>query len=281
MNILYATDGSEGAKPGAEFLHHLPLTEQDSVCLLTVVQSEEGKAEGAPVLDTAQTIIGDTPATVHRYIRHGNAALEIIDAINWMAAEVSCDLIVVGTRGLTGIARFFLGSVAERVARFAPTSVLVAHNIHGPLRRIVIGFDGSRTARRAVDYVRKLPLTPDCEICLATMVTPSEAAGFLPAFIQKEIATVRQEERHTAEKGLQEMAQQLQESGVRVVTVVEEAEPASGLLYLAEQHKADLIVVGAQGHSEVELFLLGSVSDKVLRNSPCSTLIVRSRSVAA
>lgn len=48
------------------------------------------------------------------------------------AREERCDLLVVGTHGRSGIARFVLGSVAERIARQAPCPVLVVHD-HGAL----------------------------------------------------------------------------------------------------------------------------------------------------
>jgi nucleotide-binding universal stress UspA family protein len=275
MNILYATDGSEGAKAGAAFIQHLPLTEEDSIALVTVVQAEEGRAEATPILSAGQEAIGTTPAKIHRYIRHGNAALEIIDAINWLAAEIPTDLIVVGTRGLSGIVRFFLGSVAERVARFAPTPVLIAREVKGPLKQIVVGFDGSRSSRRAINFLNTFPLHPDCEICIASMVTAPEAGGFLPGPLRHEIEAICREERQHAEKGLAEVAKILQSAGRKVVTEIHAAEPASGLLQLAEERQADLMVVGAQGTSEVEQFLLGSVSDKILRNAHCSVLVVR------
>jgi nucleotide-binding universal stress UspA family protein len=275
MRILFATDGSDGATAGATFLKNLPLTEEDSITLLTVLQSEERKTEGQRILDPTQKALGPTRAKLRRYVRYGNAAEEIIDAISQMAEEVPTDLVMVGTRGITGIARFFLGSVAERVARFAPCPVLVANHVRGPLKQIVIGYDGSRSARRAVGFIEKLPLTPDCEICVATMVTPKEAGGFLPGPMREEIEAFCKAERRAARQGLTEMEKQLQASGRKVVTELRDADPAAGLLQVASERKADLLVVGAQGISEVEQFLLGSVSDKVLRHAPCSVMIVR------
>jgi nucleotide-binding universal stress UspA family protein len=275
MRFLYATDGSEGSKAGAEFLRSLPLTPEDEIALLTVTQAEEGKGEGQRILDQAKAWLGETPARLHRYVRTGNAALEIIDAIVWLAEEVPTDLVVVGTQGRTGIARFFLGSVAERVARFAPRPVVVASHVDSPVRSVVIGFDGSRGARRCVEFVDRLPLEPDCEICVAAITTPVTATGFLPGRIKSELESVCREERAAARRGLDEMTKQLEASGRKVTTFLEDGDPASWLLRLADERKADLLVVGAQGVSEVEQFLMGSVSDKVLRHAKTSVLVVR------
>lgn len=58
---------------------------------------------------------------VHPLLRDGVPFREILKA----AGEVSADLIVLGTRGYTGLDRFMIGSVAERVARKAPCPVLI------------------------------------------------------------------------------------------------------------------------------------------------------------
>jgi nucleotide-binding universal stress UspA family protein len=52
---------------------------------------------------------------------------EPADALLAMAEEVGADLIVVGNRGMTGVRRYLLGSVADRVAHHAPCSVHIAH----------------------------------------------------------------------------------------------------------------------------------------------------------
>lgn len=275
MRILFATDGSEGAKAGADFLRLLPLTENDHIALVTVVQTEESKADAKPILDAAQEAIGPTKATVHRYTRHGNAALEIIDAVVLFSEEFPTDLIIVGTRGLSGIARFFLGSVASRIARYAPCPVLVARNVHGPIQSVIAGYDGSRSARRAVHFLEKMPLSPDAKICLATMLTPASASGFLPGPLQGEINAIRRAEERTARKELAELAAEFGGEGRAVEIEVRDGDPPSGLLRIAAERNADLITVGAQGASEVQEFLLGSVSEKVLRHAPCSVLLVR------
>ena len=64
--------------------------------------------------------VPDTAGTVSTEVRTGNAAKQIVDA----ARETHADLIVMGTRGRTGVAHVIMGSVAERVVRLAPCPVL-------------------------------------------------------------------------------------------------------------------------------------------------------------
>jgi nucleotide-binding universal stress UspA family protein len=64
--------------------------------------------------------VPDDAGTVSTEVRTGSAATQIIQA----ARETNADLIVMGTRGRTGVAHVIMGSVAERVVRLAPCPVL-------------------------------------------------------------------------------------------------------------------------------------------------------------
>jgi nucleotide-binding universal stress UspA family protein len=62
----------------------------------------------------------DSPAGVEYRVQHGDPAVEILG----VAREASCDLIVMGTHGRTGLGRLLMGSVAEQVVRKAACPVL-------------------------------------------------------------------------------------------------------------------------------------------------------------
>ncbi|MNK57077.1 putative universal stress protein [compost metagenome] len=67
----------------------------------------------------------------------------------------------------------------------------------------------------------------------------------------------------------------LEEQGFQVSTLTVMGEPASAIIELAERERSDLIVVGSHGRSGIQRFLLGSVSEKVVRYSPVSTLVIK------
>ena len=86
---------------------------------------------------------------VSHVIRRGYADEGIVAA----AADLSVDLIVTGTHGRTGLARFFLGSIAEKVVRLAQTNVLVARpsdSEDGAFQRILVPTDFSPASKRAL-----------------------------------------------------------------------------------------------------------------------------------
>src|SRR3712207_7528474 len=66
-----------------------------------------------------------------------------------------------------------------------------------------------------------------------------------------------------------------EEAGVTVEKFARQGDPADAILDVAEETKADLIVVGNKGMTGARRFLLGSVPNKVSHHAPCSVLIIR------
>ena len=66
-----------------------------------------------------------------------------------------------------------------------------------------------------------------------------------------------------------------QEAGVEVQTHAREGDPADAILDVAEETKADLVVVGNKGMTGARRFLLGSVPNKISHHAPCGVFIVR------
>lgn len=277
MNILYATDGSESALAGASFLTHLPLDDASDIRVLTVEQKGNTPEAATHTLEEAIAALQNSRARLSQSVRHGHPADELLHD----ASEKPTDLIVVGTKGRSAVARFFLGSVAERVARHASCSVLVARPLPGPLRSIVVGVDNSSGADRAVRFLASLPLPPACRIHLVSVVFPEavteSARHMLLPNLADQVWQLSQQERAAAQASLEKAAAFLTTScpkGTPISTHIRTG--AATVEILAAAEKADLVVVGAQGLSELDRFLLGSVTERLLRHAPCSVLCVRS-----
>jgi len=129
--ILVAYDGSEAARKGVEHAVRL-LRPEDKLIVLSVIPVAALKefAEVDPELSTAraQEAINELLAElkereVHAIgvVREGDIAEEIVK----MGNEMSAELIVVGHKGISKIGRFQLGSVADKVARYAERPVLI------------------------------------------------------------------------------------------------------------------------------------------------------------
>src|SRR5205823_6446286 len=159
-------DGSAGALVAAELLALLPLKTDCQLALLTVAPPGE-EAEGQEAQAAGRAALSQSGARLETQVRRGNPAEEILRA----AEEQPTDLIAVGSSGRSAIARFFVGSVAERVARHAACPVLIARPLRGGLKELIAGVDGSAGAARAVTWLQQFPLPDECEVRLLTVVT--------------------------------------------------------------------------------------------------------------
>ena len=287
MRILYATDGSEGGLGPARFLANLPHHRDTHVHIVTILDNED-RGSGGDILSAAQAALGDFPGHVTTATGRGDSTSEIVDVLLYTADYANADLIAIGASGHSAVARFFLGSVAESVARHARQPVLMTRPQSTPLREVIIGVDGSDDSEAAAVFAAtRLPLPVFCTLRLAAVV-PQPVLGLVgdplfpgaPDYMALEM--VNQESRTRLRTSAEMLAEVLAElpgapSGRPQIVVepVALGHPAAELLRVAEEHSAGLIVVGSHGLTGVQRFLLGSVSERVLRHAPCSVLVVK------
>jgi nucleotide-binding universal stress UspA family protein len=141
---------------------------------------------------------------------------------------------------------------------------------------IVIGTDGSDTAREAVRQASELAKTLGSSMHLVSAYEPvpdsrlREERQEVPEDLQWMVNP-----REDVNATLEEAADQLKEAGFEVETHAREGDPADAILDVAEEQNADLIVVGNKGMTGAKRFLLGSVPNKVSHHAPCSVMIIR------
>jgi nucleotide-binding universal stress UspA family protein len=143
-------------------------------------------------------------------------------------------------------------------------------------RSIVVGTDGSDTARKAVEEAIDLAKSVGAAVCLVSAYEPvpegcmREEAKQIPDDLQWMVNP-----REEVDATLSDAADVVREAGLEVETFAREGDPADAILDVAEERGADLIVVGNKGMTGARRFLLGSVPNKVSHHAPCSVLIVR------
>ncbi len=150
--------------------------------------------------------------------------------------------------------------------------------------KLVIGYDGTACAREALDGLALAGLPPGTQakvVCVADVwlpsLTPPEEEA-LPLPVAKGRALARQafqEALRVAEQGRDFLAEQFPSWTVECEARADS--PAWGLIKAAKEWAADLLVVGSHGRSAVGRILLGSVSQKVATEAPCSVRIARHR----
>ena len=143
-------------------------------------------------------------------------------------------------------------------------------------KRIVVGTDGSETAAEAVSQAIELARLSGATLSLVSAYQPApgrrvqaEQTG-APADVQYEIGP-----REDVNLVLDAAAADAKGEGIEVQTHPVEANPADAILNVAEETKADLIVVGNKGMTGARRYVLGSVPNNVSHHAPCSVMIVR------
>jgi nucleotide-binding universal stress UspA family protein len=203
-------------------------------------------------------------------------------AIVQAAEKAPHDLIVMGTHGRKGFARALLGSVTERVVRYAPCPVLSVgppKSAARPVQRILVPVDystGSAHAlARAADFASALGAELD-------VVHVWDRPNFVPTETMVESGQGQRRSlgeliRENAEHEMKEFleASRAGQPGPLPSHRLLSGEPASTLLAELERGAHDLVIVGTHGRTGLKHLLLGSVAEKLVRYSPVPVLTVR------
>ncbi|MCO5183543.1 MAG: universal stress protein [Anaerolineae bacterium] len=189
-----------------------------------------------------------TPCPVRTLVSSGDEASVIIDS----AESENVDLIVMSTHGYSGLTRWILGSVTERVLRQAPCPVLAVRDDMA-LDNIIITVDGSQHAESAV-------------------VPGLEVARLLDGQVAFLYVT---NERQHAEAYVNQLTERHLNGPVVVSGSVLSGKPADAILEHAENVAADLIVMATHGRTGLRRWVYGSVTEKVLRGAQSALMVVR------
>jgi nucleotide-binding universal stress UspA family protein len=137
---------------------------------------------------------------------------------------------------------------------------------------IVVGTDGSETAEEAVRQAADLA---GCAGARLLLVTAFPDPQLVRERFEGSARTQPVDLRRVAEDLLMRSAARVERQGLEVYQEAREGDPASVLIDVARERRADLIVVGDRGRTGVMRFLLGSVPNKISHHAPCSVMIVR------
>ena len=142
--------------------------------------------------------------------------------------------------------------------------------------RIVVGTDGSETAAEAVNQAIELAKLSGAKLDIVSAFEPvpqqrlREEGGEIPGDVAYAVGP-----REDVNTTLEAAAAPALKEDLEVNTHPREGDPADAILDVAEEIKADLIVVGNKGMTGARRFLLGSVPNKISHHAPCGVLIVR------
>ena len=260
---------------------------------------------GHMILNDAQARAKDRGATsVESVIDWGEAGERILHH----SKHPAVDMIVMGSRGASPLQGLFLGSVSHKVFHLAPCTCATVHAAEGQvglgkLERIVVPFDGSAHAMKAVElasdmaekfgaglkfvHVMQHGQSPEHLLGVVDIdrldaetrqaLNEARTAGSLAMGSALALPTIPETVLKKVGEGI--LARAKETAAQREITEVEtellDGDPAHCILEAVEQDRADLIVMGMRGLGEVAGMLVGSVSYKVNHLAPCTCITVR------
>ncbi|MCF8128064.1 MAG: universal stress protein [Deltaproteobacteria bacterium] len=225
-------------------------------------------------------LIGDTDIEWESLTSVGHTA----DEIALVAKEKGADLVVSATHGRSGLKRLILGSVTERLMRTLPCPMYVVRSLEREqaspvmaemkLKRILVGCDFSADSDLAVQYGLSLAQEFQAELYLAHVLEPSVYRDMLTH--SGVGADPRREGlREKLTQKLNGMVPEEAKPWCTPETLLLAGHPSDELTKYALVNEVDLIVLGVRGHSVMESLLVGSTTDRVVRQAPCPVLSVR------
>jgi nucleotide-binding universal stress UspA family protein len=146
------------------------------------------------------------------------------------------------------------------------------------MKKMLVAYDGSEASKKAIEVVLRCA-DKDDEITLLTVV-PAELSE--SSFTKMLLPTIDLSNvvksgsfKQKAKESLSKVVKQIEPEVSKVNVAVESGDPADEILISAKKYESDIIIVGYKGYGKEGRFLLGSVTDKVVRHASKSVLVVR------
>lgn len=211
------------------------------------------------------------------------------EAICGLARKLETDLVVLSTRGHTGLKHVFLGSTAERIVQHAPCPVLVVRE----KERDSVQAKGNGKSRHAIQPKKILvPLDfSDCSIAglefairfasewgaQLVLLNSVPILSFEPygEYGGRGLSAINTYAQDAAEEEMRELTATLKKRGIEAETIVELGMPAHSICNFARAHEVDLIVMSTHGSTGLTHALIGSTTEHVVRYADCPVLTCR------
>jgi nucleotide-binding universal stress UspA family protein len=300
-SILVPTDGSPTADLAADHALALAAAFDASVTALGVVDAEEaaGPFDAGGVddeyLDRLETEAqrsvdvvterADGRVPVDTVVVEGDPAETILDR------AAGHDLVVLGTRGRSAIDRVLTGSTSARVVRESSVPVVTVRGDDGEsaagdgasieYEDVLVPTDGSDAAAAAIDHGIAVADAFDATVHAVTVVDVGALAGggnptlggpSAAAPVSSDLLEPLVEQ---GEETVEAVAERARAEELDAVTEVGEGSPGSMLVDYVDEEAIDFVAMGTHGHTGLERVLLGSTTERLMRNVSVPVLSVR------
>ncbi|WP_076431069.1 universal stress protein [Haladaptatus litoreus] len=282
-DILLPFDGSDGA---IDVLHHgsaiarwadatmhvlfVADTTRDSVVTIEGQVVDALEDQGENIVEEAAEALKNSGIRYKTDVIQGNPAPSIAN----YAERYGHDLIVMPTHGRTGVSRYLIGSVTEKVVRLSSVPVLTARiqpdeRLDFPYEDILIPTDGSRSATHAVRHGLSFAAVLDATVH-ALSVVDETSLGFDVRNTASEVSGEQ-----VANNAVDDLLSEAKSHGVtNTVSHVSHGSPFEEILNYIESNDIDAVVMGTTGRRGTDRILFGSVAEKTVRSAPVPVITV-------
>lgn len=280
--ILFPTDGRTGATSAVDRIFEIAESHGATLYLLNVADTKHDSVTriGADVVDALEDEGEQIVAPVAE--RAADRGIDIVaqvlqggvsETIAAYAEENEIDLIVMPTQGRRGVGESLIGSVTERVIRRAAVPVLALpaeKTTRYPYRDVLVPTDGSECATRAVRVGASMANEYDATLHLLSVIQFDDLGAEFS--LEQQIETIEERANQIVAEatGVAERAS----VGAVVGATDRNSSVARAIREYIADNDIDLVVMGTHGRSGIERYLLGSVSEKVVRSAPIPVLTV-------
>jgi len=273
--IVVPLDGSPLAEVALPYAEEIAGKTDSEMILLSVLESEEAHEYQSHYTYTRK-IIEITRHHIEKYLqisegkainigtatRVGNPAEGILDYVN----KVTFNLIVMATHGRSGIGRWAVGSVADKIVRATtrqPLLLIRAKGCHPDVRakrilkKALVPLDGSTGSEAVITYVMGIAQSLQMELTFLHVVPRNNHNGANP------------------EAYLQSICSRFKSRDVSTRYEVRAGAAADEIIDLADELAIDVVAMSTHGQSAVSLWPLGSVAQKVLLGGNTPLLLIK------
>lgn len=202
----------------------------------------------------------------------------IAEAINALADEMGIDLVVISSQGRSGVQRWLIGSVANKIVQLVKKPVLLVRPApeedgKAPrFQKLLVTLDGSEFAERVLPYAKAIAAPFGSEILLLSVPEVPEAAMF--GAMADVVEELRVQTEAQARQYLEDVASALREDGLNAQALVTGSGPARTIVAVSESEAADLIMLATHGRGGLDRLFMGSVAERVMQHTRCPVFLV-------
>ncbi len=185
------------------------------------------------------------------------------------ASKGGYDLIVVGSRGLSGLRGLLLGSTSKKVAKESKKSVLIVSSRISKTPKFLLGYDGSEESKAALDVAKNLGKKFGAEVDTIGIVSiPVSTEGYIVSGIDRWEKEMQQ--------SVDEATNNLRAEGIQTQgMVIDSGDVSKAIIDTAKRGSYDFVVLGSRGYGRLKSMFLGSVAGGVADSAVTNVWIVR------